>query len=304
MRVFGEKPSPEIAYMVHQNPYEQITSLKVIDELIFPSIQSGKKPEDARKDAVALAEEFGIGHLLFKPPYQLSLGELQIVQILAGVLAERKAILLDEPFAHLSRRNAKKLLSILEDFFCVVSDHRIEFMDCFPEVINLGLSWKEYEGSTPELGEIIFQGEVSLRENEIVAITGDNGSGKTRMLRRMAVEMKNQGLDFGISLQNPNYSLTESAVTGEVEDGKAIEEFQLGNVKNRHPHSLSYGQAKRVSIAKAFRHRIVLLDEPTAGQDIGFRNALIEILRKNRKTAVIATHDEIFAEKCDRVIEL
>ena len=116
--------------------------------------------------------------------------------------------------------------------------------------------------------------------------------------------MKKQKIDFGIALQNPNYSLTERTVLEEVGDEKILMEFNLVKLKNRHPHSLSYGQAKRVSIAKAFKHKIVFLDEPTAGQDIAFRNSLMNMLRRNRKTAVIATHDENLAEKCDRVIEL
>ncbi len=304
VRVFGSLPSPQTAYMVHQNPYEQITSLRVTDELIFPSIQSGRDSSDARKDAMALAEEFGIDHLLDRPTYQLSLGELQIVQILAGIAAGKKVLLLDEPFAHLSRRNAERLIKILEDLFCVVSDHRIEFMTYFPEIIDLGTEIPEGETTEPEIGDAVFEGVISLRENEIVAITGDNGSGKTMMLKRIAEEMRNQRVDFGISLQNPNYSLTEKTVFQEIQDEGIIREFQLNNLRERHPHSLSYGQAKRVSIAKAFRHSILLLDEPTAGQDVAFRDRLLKILRKNRKAAIIATHDENLAEKCDRVVEL
>ncbi len=304
VRVFGEKPSPETAYMVHQSPHEQITSLKVIDELIFPSIQSGKNLRYAKKDAIAIAEEFGIGHLLERQTYTLSLGELQIVEILAGVISGKKILLLDEPFAHLSVKNAKKLITILKDFFCIVSDHKIEFTDYFPEKIDLGLKIPEYDKIDRELGETIFQGEVELRENEILAITGENGVGKTLMLKRIANEMRKQKLNFGIALQNPNYSFTERTVLDEVGDIGILKEFGLINLKNRHPHSLSYGQAKRVSIAKAFRYSIVLLDEPTAGQDVSFRQYLLRILKKNGKTAVIVTHDEMLAENCDRVIKL
>ena len=87
-------------------------------------------------------------------------------------------------------------------------------------------------------------------------------------------------------------------------DLSLIREFGLGGLEGRHPQSLSQGQMKRVSMAKAFRHDIVLLDEPTAGQDVSFRNRLIHLLRKYGKTALIATHDERVAEMCDRVIEL
>ncbi|WP_346297611.1 ATP-binding cassette domain-containing protein [Geoglobus acetivorans] len=304
VKVLGEKPSARVAYLVMQNPYEQITSLKVIDELVFPAVQGGVKYRDAKKDAEALAEEVGIGHLLGRTTHSLSTGELQIVEILSAILSMKKVLLMDEPFAHLSTRNVKNLVKIIEDLFAVISDHRVEFRELFPQHIDLGADKVVYPDVPAETGEAIFDGSLRLRKGEIIAVTGDNGSGKTTMLKRLAGEMKKAKMDFGMVLQNPNYHLTERTVAREVGDERFLRDFGLEGLKDRHPHALSYGQAKRVSIARAFKHDILLLDEPTAGQDMSFRMKLIHLLRKYGKTAVIATHDENLAKCCDGVVRL
>lgn len=304
VRVFNARPSPNAAFFILQNPYEQITSIRVLDELIFPAIQSGMSYRDAKKDAMAIAEEMGVGDLLDRFTFELSTGELQIIEILSALISKKKVILLDEPFAHLSRKNAMKMIKLLEDVFCVMSDHRTEFSNFFPERIDLGTRKLKLKRLKSNIDETIFEGSIKIKRGEIVAITGDNGSGKTKLLKRIAVEMRELKLDFGISLQNPNYHLTESSVMKEVLRNDTLEKFGLLNVKNRHPHSLSHGEAKRLSIAKIFRHEVLLLDEPTAGQDQFFREKLLNLLREHEKTAVIATHDENLAKKCDRIVEL
>ncbi len=304
VRVFGEQPSPRTAYLVMQNPAEQVSCLRVEDELVFPAVQLGASVRDARINARELAEEMGLAHLLDRMTFELSTGELQMVEILSAMLSGRRVILMDEPFAHLSRRNVERLLRILEDTFVVVSDHRIEFSARFPERLDLGMEVEEFPEVRGDVGDVVFQGSVVLRERELVAVVGDNGSGKTTLLMRVAREMRGQGIDHGISLQNPSYHLTSRTVMEEVKSRELIRDFGLEGLEDRHPQSLSQGQMRRVSLARAFRHDILLLDEPTAGQDVNFRNRLVYLLRKHRKTALIATHDENLAEKCDRVVEL
>ncbi len=304
VKIFSEKPSSKLSYLVMQNPKEQITTLRVIDEIIFPLVQDGVECGEAKKIAEEIAEEFKIGHLLERGIHEVSFGELQLVEIISAIAAKRKVILFDEPFAHLSRRNVKNLLSALKDLNVVVSDHRIEFSRYFDEIFNLGIEKMEFEDIRSDLGDVIYDNLIKLREKEIVAIIGDNGSGKTTLLKNIAKDFKKLKMDFQLVLQNPNYHFSENRVFEEVGDLKILDEFGLLNLKDRHPHSLSGGEAKRLAIAKAFKKRVLLLDEPTAGQDINFREKLIYLLRKYRKSAVIATHDEIFARKCDRIIEL
>ena len=304
VRVFSEKPSPKIAYMVMQNPREQITSLRVLDEIAFPIAQEGVSYGEAKRIAEDVAEQFGIGHLLDRNIYEISFGELQLVEIAAAVASGKRIILFDEPFAHLSKKNIMKLISIIKDLNVVVSDHRIEFSKYFDEIFNMGLEIKKFNKMKTDLGDVIYDGLIEIRKREIIAVIGDNGSGKTTLLKRIARDLKRQRMDFQLVLQNPNYHFTENRVFDEVRNEKILMEFDLVELKDRHPHSLSGGESKRLSIAKAFNKEILLLDEPTAGQDVNFREKLIYLLRKYCKTAIIATHDEKLAEKCDRIIKL
>ncbi len=302
--VLSTKPSPAISYFVMQNPREQITALRVIDEIAFPLIQDGFSYGAAKKIAEDVAENLNIGHLIQKSIYEISFGELQLVEIAAAIASNRKIVLFDEPFAHLSNRNAKNLISIIKGIKAVVSDHRIEFSKYFDEIIDLGIEKREFDEMRCEKGDTIYDGLIKLREREIIAITGDNGAGKTTLLKKIARDFRKAGINFQLILQNPNYHFTENRVIEEVSDPNILSEFEISNLANRHPHSLSGGEAKRLAIAKAFKRDVLLLDEPTAGQDVNFREKLIYLLRKFKKTAVVATHDEVFAKKCDRIIRL
>ncbi len=302
VRVFGRKPSPRDVFLVKQNPQEMVTCLNVIDEVIFPAVQRGDSVVESKTNALETLEEVGIGHLLDRKTFELSTGELQLVEIAAAIVAGAKILVFDEPFAHLSHRNAKRVLSVLKDFSHIVSEHRLEFGKYFDRVVDLGLEVEEIEIPKAEIGDTIYSGIVELREREILAITGDNGVGKTMMLKRIMADMRRKGMNAAIVLQYPSYHLTERTVEKEV--GNILGDFELVGVATRHPQSLSIGQMRRVAIAKAFNSDILLLDEPTAGQDVNFRRRLLYLLRKYRKTAIIATHDENLAKECDRVIEL
>lgn len=309
IRVFGKEPNRKDVFFISQNPEEQITCMNVRDEIAFPLVQRGLSVSDARKNAEEIANEIGISHLLDRDVFHISTGELQLVEIATALASQSKLIVLDEPFAHLSKKNALRIVRILKDFNCVCGEHRLEFEEYFDITINLGIECKGYPEIHVEKEETDKMIEISeiigfdLRKHELVAITGDNGSGKTMMLKRIALEMKKKGMSFSIVLQHPSYHLTEDKVEREVKD-RFLKDFELNNISNKHPQSLSIGQMRRVAIAKAFNTEILLLDEPTAGQDYDFRNKLIYLLRKYKKTAIIATHDETLIQKCDRVIKI
>ncbi|MET1124268.1 MAG: ATP-binding cassette domain-containing protein [Archaeoglobaceae archaeon] len=296
--VLGTPPSCEKAFLVSQRVEEMVTCSEVLEEVMFPLIQRGCSVSEAKKVAEDVLEEVGIGHLADRRLTGLSSGELQLVEI-AAAITSGAIILLDEPFAFLSRRNAKRVIKVLKDYPHVVAEHRIEFAKHF-DVVDMGLKVEEVEIPEVELGEVVYE-PLSLRKRELVAITGDNGVGKTRMLIETARDMKKRRMSVGLVLQHPAYHLAAKRVADECD---LLEEFELSHLADRHPQSLSYGQMKRLAIAKAFKHDVVLLDEPTAGQDPNFRVKLVRLLRLYGKTALIATHDEALAKLCDRVVEL
>jgi ABC-2 type transport system ATP-binding protein len=86
-----------------------------------------------------------------------------------------------------------------------------------------------------------------------------------------------------------------------------LEQLGLNEKKTAQFSTLSTGQQRRLSLALAIAHRppVILLDEPTAGLDVGSRVELHELLRKLKTegtTIILATHDMAEAEKLtDRV---
>ena len=87
------------------------------------------------------------------------------------------------------------------------------------------------------------------------------------------------------------------------------ERFGLTSLLDRHPHSLSEGQKRRVTIAAilAQKPRLLLLDEPTVGQDYAGLRQLVEVLnavhREQGNTMVTITH-RCAAALCDRALWL
>lgn len=168
-------------------------------------------------------------------------------------------------------------------------------------------------------------------------LLGENGCGKTTLMRLIARLYKPTGGNItqyidekfkqkpkgskawykkvGVVYQNPDYQLFMPTVRQEISFGAKSEEYaaeiaELFGVKHlweRHPQSLSEGQKRRVSIAAvvACAPEVLLLDEPTVGQDYDGLCALVEILNKLHEqtgnTMITITHDVRCAEAlCDR----
>ena len=177
-----------------------------------------------------------------------------------------------------------------------------------------------------------------IYDGERLLLLGENGSGKTTILRLLSrlnkptvgniQQMINPKLknnyhvkkwfkDIGIVYQNPNYQLFMQTVEKEVAfnalsreyANEIIKMFGLEHIKNRHPQSLSEGQKRRVSIAAvvAGAPKVLFLDEPTVGQDYNGLCELVSILNelhnKSGNTMITITHDMRCAEAlCDRAI--
>jgi len=190
--------------------------------------------------------------------------------------------------------------------------------------------------------EILTSVSFDLRKGESVALIGRNGSGKTTLLKHFngllrpsAGKITFLGEDIrgkspsemaahvGLSFQNPNdqffkYRVKDEVLVGPKRLGKMPDEwtkemwnvFDLHGLLNRSPYRLSEGEKKRVSLASilAMRPQLLILDEPTSGQDGRFREALATLLAELDNldlTLLIATHDLEFAHAiADRWIVL
>jgi energy-coupling factor transport system ATP-binding protein len=139
-------------------------------------------------------------------------------------------------------------------------------------------------------------------------------------LRRPVSELSRH---VGFVWQNPNDQLFQPTVREEVLTGpKALgsydpswckelfSRFGLVPLLERSPFTLSEGQKKRVSFAAALavKPELIVLDEPTAGQDELFRKELarfISELQREERTVVLVTHDlEFAAEHTNRWLVL
>jgi lipoprotein-releasing system ATP-binding protein len=89
-----------------------------------------------------------------------------------------------------------------------------------------------------------------------------------------------------------------------------LERMNLGELTTRRPGQLSGGQQQRVSIARAVANdaRIVLADEPTGNLDTQNGRAVMELfellVREERITVVMVTHERSFASRASRQIIL
>jgi energy-coupling factor transport system ATP-binding protein len=187
-------------------------------------------------------------------------------------------------------------------------------------------------GADPAVRDV----ELEIRAGERAAIVGPNGSGKSTLLRLIGGLLRPSagsvlvgGADprrlpapllarlVGMVFQDPELGFLADTVAEEIalglDPGRAsaaaglLERFgmPLETFGERSPYRLSGGEQRRLSVATALarRPRILLLDEPTFGQDRHGWEALASILDElvEQGTAVLAaTHDERFATRVGR----
>ena len=187
----------------------------------------------------------------------------------------------------------------------------------------------------PTGGAVIgFDGGIDLavRAGEVVALTGPNGAGKSTVLMTLAgllpaaagtIEALGTGdparwssaelaSRFGVVFQNPEHQFVASSVRGELEIGGAdaarvetvLDRLRLRHVAGVSPYSLSGGEQRRLSVATALAPQppVLLLDEPTFGQDSRTWAELAALLAEHRDRGgaiVMATHDRELIEALD-----
>jgi energy-coupling factor transporter ATP-binding protein EcfA2 len=185
---------------------------------------------------------------------------------------------------------------------------------------------------------------LSLEEG-CICIVGQNGAGKTTFARhlngllrptrgRVLVGGKDTreyrvaelAREVGLAFQNPDDQLFRSTVEGEVRFGpdnvgappeearrlvsNAIDLMGLEAVREKKPHDLGMAERRRVATASviAMNSPVVVLDEPTGGQDaegIELLGRLVDHLVQQGKLVIVVTHDVKFAASyADRVIAL
>lgn len=190
---------------------------------------------------------------------------------------------------------------------------------------GLGLShaWFRHERACPW----VLRGfDLFIREGEVHALVGGNGCGKSTVLNVLAGAYKpmrgacRNPLRSSQALlpQDPRALLTAETVHGELMEwagGSYGEEevrsmlgaMGLDGLEAHHPFDLSGGQQQLLALAKLLlvKPRLLLLDEPTKGLDLGARRTLARVLTElaaTGGTVVMASHDLAFVQQlADRV---
>ncbi|TRO53714.1 ATP-binding cassette domain-containing protein [Candidatus Bathyarchaeota archaeon] len=197
----------------------------------------------------------------------------------------------------------------------------------------------DYSGNVHALRGV----DLTINNGDYVAIMGENGAGKTTLvkhfnglLRPKEGKILFEGEDItgksvaqlarriGLVFQNPDDQLFEETVEKEISfalhnfgmkesliDKRvtwALNLLDISQYREKSPFALSGGERKRVALASvlAWDPDVLVLDEPTIGQDYGqkerLRHFLVQ-LRTQGKTVVIVTHDvEFVAESQPRIV--
>jgi len=198
-----------------------------------------------------------------------------------------------------------------------------------------------YEGAQEVIRGVSFQ----VQEGEIVSLLGNNGAGKSTLshlimgiVRQTSGEIRLQGEDIrswnirqrgekiGYVMQNPNQMITQHMIWDEVALGLTVRGVPKETIDAKVEHvlricglypyrnwpisALSYGQKKRVTIAAvlAMEPKLIILDEPTAGQDYKHYTEFMEFISSLSQTGlsfIFITHDMHLAlEYTDRAVVL
>ncbi|MBP9676148.1 MAG: ABC transporter ATP-binding protein [Anaerolineaceae bacterium] len=192
------------------------------------------------------------------------------------------------------------------------------------EIKDLSFS---YDGVRQTLADI----NIAIHEGEMLSIVGKNGAGKSTLAKLLCgfekldkgailyrgedichKSIKERAEFIGFVMQNPNQMISKNLIYDEIALGLRLRGVDEDEIRERVEKvlaicgltpfiewpisALSYGQKKRVTIASilVLRPQILILDEPTAGQDYRHYSEIMEFLRLINETGIsiiLITHD-------------
>ncbi|MHA2028793.1 MAG: energy-coupling factor transporter ATPase [Candidatus Kariarchaeaceae archaeon] len=215
-------------------------------------------------------------------------------QAISDIIRESKDIrVLDLSGGRILLFSEKKNI-VIDEFMTTITKTAIEILN--NKLDNLEIIERYTDQKTIEESKIIDLKKQALDSKEISTI-----------LELSEKEIQNKLPEFAAAISG--VSLVEiDGVKERVEEGLRI--IELEAFSYRHPHALSRGQRHRVAVASvlAMHPKILVLDEPTNGQDYGHTEALMRLVKKISEggtTVIIISHDmKLIAKYCDRIIVL
>ncbi len=360
--------------VVLQNADAQIINQIVEDEIAFGCENFGFSKEAAAQSIESACAVMKLEPQW--KTRTLSGGQKQRLITASTLATGQRILVLDEPLANLDKAGARFLMGALKKLASagcavLVVEHRLDMVMPYVDAVwsIKGGKIKKVENRREYLiaqaenirdsstrapraetaltlssvsfsvkgRQILKEIDFCVNKGERILLLGENGCGKTTLLRllarlykpssgniawnisgkpsRKARAGKKWFKNVGVVYQNPNYQLFMPTVLQEIAFGaeseayarEIMELFGINHLADRHPHSLSEGQKRRVSIAAvaAAKPKLLLLDEPTVGQDYNGLRDMIDILNRlhdeSGNTMITVTHDMRCAEAlCDR----
>lgn len=360
----------KIVGTVLQNADEQIVYDFVDDEIAFGCENLNISPDETENRIIESCKLMNID--TFARTRKMSGGQKQRLITASTLAMKQKIIILDEPLANLDIEGAHILLAVLKElvkggYAVLIVEHRLDIVKDYADRVmwienkrvfssddkrkldsNIKIIEASHKGT---VGETLIKAEnisfsaggrniinnlnFEIKAGERIVLLGENGCGKTTLMRTLAKLNKLSGgvitqsltksnkanskwfSQVGYVYQNPTYQLFMPTLLSEIsykaksEDyaKEMIKAFGLEGLEQRHPQSLSEGQKRRASIAAicAGKPKILFLDEPTVGQDYDNLCKIVDTvnsINEDFNTAVVTvTHDKRCAGAlADRVL--
>lgn len=293
----------------------------------------------------------------------LSVGEKKIITCLAALLSSREIVILDEPTTNLDNKNKRKLMQLIssekKNKIIIIVSHDKELIDlcdklyeiCDRELTEFSNNILEHKNSkkneintlnkdillqfngftyTFSNGNVYkYNGNVKIPTNSIVAILGNNGTGKTTFANYVMANYKSfykkgiskKKVTCSIMFQSFYKQLFEFTVKKELLFGInknlktfdadiILKEIGLYEKRNEDPRFISDGQKRILLICSLLMSKkdLIILDEPFDNIDFTTKIILKELLKKYRSfgsTIIILDQDATdFYEIVDEYIEL
>lgn len=260
------------------------------------------------------------------------------------VLKEGK-IFLDEPSGSVSETELKETMGLRTGSLFSFSSHEFHHNLTAPKEKLLECRDVTFSYSAEDYTPVLNNVSLTIEPGELVALTGDNGCGKSTLATCLVgldkpqkgtirisgktifdLTLSERARRVGLMFQRPESQLFCRTVKEELFFGgrniqipqKELEErvfeeaeaLGLTGLLDRHPATLSRGEMRRLALAchLVMRPALLILDEPTVGQDYGHLELIgrrLKLFNSMEKSLILITHDHAFAGSlAPRVIEM